>query len=138
MNPALLGWVLLAALVGMAGAGTAGGWYGYSTGKAAGAAEVQTAWDHAKELAEARKEADSTYAAKLDTDVTTFLSLLEKRYARSPIAKALDRGVTCPKSGKVGDVVLPADLVDGMFNRPPATGTSAAPAASGVAASAVP
>lgn len=59
---------------------------------------------------------------------------IEGRYARTnrTLREALAQPVKCPASGAVGDIVVPAGVVAGMFNReaPAASASAPGPSAS--------
>jgi hypothetical protein len=119
---------LLVGLVGLLlAAGALGGvwWHGHHVGDASGAARVQAQWDDAVKKSEAETARVRAEGYTLAAEYEAQVHELEQRSARFPLTAANNRQVTCPKSGKVGDVLLPADLVDGMFLR------AAEPAASG-------
>jgi hypothetical protein len=91
----------------------------YDSGKAAGAAEVQVRWDKAKADAEAETSRLRAEGYKLAADYVVQLRQLEGRYAQKSqrLRVALDAPAVCPSSGRLGDVVVPAAVVDGMFLR---------------------
>lgn len=113
---------IIAALVGLlvllaAGVGLYA--WGHSDGDEAGADRIQKKWDKAVKDAEAETARIRGEGYTLAAEYEAKLQTLEARYARTNVAlrKALQQPVACPASGRVGDVVLPADLIDGMFNR---------------------
>lgn len=113
---------LIAALVGLilALAGAGGLWIkAYASGNKAGQYKVRQEWDSATRQAEAENKATREEGFKLAADLEAQLRELEVRYAATDdsLRRALRRPATCPKSGEIGDVLLPADLVDSMFNR---------------------
>lgn len=125
---------IIAALVGLilALAGLGGLWVkAYASGNKAGQAKVRGEWDSATRQAEAENKATRDEGFKLAAGLEAQLRELEVRYAATDqsLRRALRRPIACPKSGEVGDVLLPADLVDSMFNREqpghPAPGPSA-------------
>lgn len=92
--------------------------YGYSNGHAAGAGEVQAKWDKAEEVRkdeaaktarDGRVQADA-YAAKVRE-----LEAKNEQTAKR-LRNALRAPVDCPKSGEIGDVLVPADVLRCMFN----------------------
>lgn len=110
----LVGVIALAVLLSAAGGLV---WYGYGWGSD----HVQAKWDAQKvkdkldiekELQSARDEGYS-----LAQESITEKQELEQQYARlsTLYASSLRKKVTCPASGEVGDVVLPADLIGSMF-----------------------
>lgn len=126
---------IIAALVGLilALAGLAGIWVkGYASGNKDGQYKVQQEWDSATRQAEAENKATRDEGFKLAADLEAQLRELEARYAATDqdLRRALRRPFTCPKSGEVGDVLLPADLVDSMFNRQQSGHPSPGPSAS--------
>lgn len=110
---------LIAAVVGVVAlAGAVFGLIGY--GESQGRAEVQAKWD--KSIADAKDvvASDARFGRQQADQLRTKLLTLEKNYAATNIqlSQALRKQVVCPASGEVGDVVLPADMVRGMFNVP--------------------
>lgn len=108
-------------------------WFGesrYHKGFAAGKAQVQGEWNATIAEAKAKNEILRADGYTRAQEYLTRLNMLEKRYARTDaeLRKALGQQFTCPASGVVGDIVLPASLVDSMFNREqssdPAAGTA--------------
>lgn len=99
--------------------------HGRHVGDQQGSKRVQGAWDEAVKASEAETARVRAEGYTLAAEYEAQVHELEQRSARFPLTAANNRQVTCPKSGKVGDVMLPADLVDGMFLR------AAEPAASG-------
>lgn len=100
----------------------------YWQGNARGKATVNAEWQKERDDLAAKREEDAEFAQNLGFSFEATLTDIEKRYARTPIAAANRLPVICPKSGLIGDVVLPAALLDSMFNREAtATGTEASP-----------
>lgn len=106
--------------------------HGYSKGNKQGSARVTQAWqasvEQAREEATAIRAEGQQRAAALEVT----LGQLEKQHAATAVTlrSALRRPVSCPASGRLGDLLLPADLVDGMFGYD-APGSGAAGPASG-------
>lgn len=95
-------------------------WAGHDHGDKSGAARIQDQWDQAEKDAEAETKRIRVEGFELAAEYESQLNTLEKRYANS-LAKqraAQRLPFTCPKSGEIGDVLVPADLVRSMFNRP--------------------
>jgi hypothetical protein len=90
---------------------------GYTRGEQ----KVQSAWDAQK--VKDKQEADNELQSSRDASYSLASQSLEekkqleKQYARlsTLYASSLHQKVTCPASGEVGDVVLPANLIVGMF-----------------------
>lgn len=110
--------LLAGALLGLLAATGAAGWYGYRLGHTAGSAEVQGKWDKAQDAADEAAAAVRKTGFRAAELYQAKLTELEARYARTNVSltKALSRKLVCPASGRIGDVVLPAALVDSMFN----------------------
>lgn len=102
------------ALVAAFGAGC---WLGYSLGRDRADADCATAETTrlSNELIESKKDRDE--ARRLSAEYLTQVSSLEEKYAVADRARkaALDSKVTCPASGRVGDVRLPRAVVRSMF-----------------------
>lgn len=105
-------------------------WYMFERGATHGEANVQAEWDKSKADAEARNKELREEGYELAAEYEEKLHALEKRYARTDakLRAALNEPVQCPTSGRVGDVLLPASLVDSMFNREATVGDTAGPA----------
>lgn len=113
---------VIALLVGMLAFITTGAgayWLGHNHGDEAGAARVQGEWDEAERKAEADTKRIRGEGFELAAEYESQLNTLEKRYAASLTRQrnAQRLPVTCPASGEIGDVLVPADLVRSMFNR---------------------
>lgn len=124
MNPLVELAIVLVILGGAVGAAE---WHGYTRGETS----KQGEWDAAKVKAdeEMAKKRDEGFviAAELESD----LHDLKGKYAivLSQRKTALQQQVTCPASGQIGDLVVPAATVRSMLNidvARPADGASAA------------
>lgn len=127
---------LIAGLVGILAviAVVAGVWVArYHTGYKDGEARVQKKWDTAVDDARKADEVSRNEGYATAQEYLTRLNKLEKRYERTEANQraALQQKFTCPTSGVVGDIVLPAALVDSMFNRDKPGDPAAEPATSG-------
>jgi len=76
------------------------------------AAQAQAAHDAAVKVAEQQDE-DDTRAYVLAQSIESQRQQLEKAYAvaRTQLSKALQRPVSCPAGGTLGDVVIPGDAL---------------------------
>ncbi len=127
----------LAALLALAGAAAGCVWYGYDWG----AQTVQRKWDAQKvqdtinTQKELETERDAGYA--LASEAIGEKRELELSYANlsAQFEDALRSKLNCPKSGQVGDVVLPASLVTSMFITDRVPTPTARPASAGINAS---
>lgn len=109
-----------------------GVWWIYDNGKEAGENVVHAQWDKAKREAQAENEKARAEGYKLAAEYIIQLRELETRYGRTSarLRDALNAPAVCPASGRLGDLVVPAAVVDGMFLR-----DSGSPAAPGPSAS---
>lgn len=127
-----LGVAALAATL-MSGAGL----WARSAGKDAGRAEVRAEWEAARAAERAEVQRVSLQAQAQATALEGKLRETERRHAKTSaqLRAALDapsEGVVCPPvGGRVGDVVLPAAVIDGMFNRDTSSPAAPESAASG-------
>ena len=104
------------------------GWWCYSKGED----HIQAKWDadkverQSKENTELQADRDKAYT--LAVDYESMHHDLEAKYAikSADLNRALRAPVSCPASGSVGDVVVPADVVRGMFLRSAADPAGAA------------
>jgi hypothetical protein len=121
---------VLVAVLALLGGGAALWTKGYSVGKRAEAAERE-------KTAKAQQEANDKETARirneghaLATDLLIKLGNREDLVERTSqqLAQALRRPALCPAGGSIGDLVLPADLVDSMFSREPRPAANAASA----------
>jgi hypothetical protein len=110
--------------------------YGYNKG----AASVQADWDKERhniaDLAEKELEEDRDIGYQLAVEWQHELSQLKVKYddLNTKYRNSLKSPVVCPASGQIGDVVLPADLVDSLFTsdkRPVSTAGSASAGTNG-------
>lgn len=123
----LVGVLALIAMVG-------GAWYtGHRSGYQAGQDKIQKQWDKAIVDARAADEVSRNEGYATAQEYLTRLNKLEKRYERTEANQraALQQKFICPTSGVVGDIVLPAALVDSMFNRDEPGSAPPEPAATG-------
>lgn len=122
---------VIAGLVAVAALGGVLAW-SYNAGDTNGAARVQTRWDKAARSADVENSKLRGEGYTLAAEYESQLHDLEARYERTntSLRRALARPASCPASGRLGDVVLPADLVDSMFNRDAGSATAPGPAAS--------
>lgn len=107
--------------------------WGHSDGDDAGALRVQQEWDKAKDKAEQENQRIRGEGFDRANEFEAQLRELEKRYANVTAKRraAQQLPVTCPATGVIGDVVVPAALVRSMFNRDDAgSADSPGPAAS--------
>jgi hypothetical protein len=127
-----LAWIKLAAALALVALIGGSYWYTYSKGVTSGEEAKQAEWDEAKAKAEALNKEFREEGYALAAEYESQLNALEKRYARTDakLRAALNEPLQCPASGKVGDVYLPASLVDSMFNREATGGNPAGPASS--------
>lgn len=88
--------------------------HGHKVGKLEAEVKCQQTIDQAK--AEASKDKDAGYAIAANLEVQ--LRKLEARNAKAEakLRTALDAPFTCPASGRLGDVVIPAAVVDSLFD----------------------
>jgi uncharacterized protein HemX len=112
-------WIKLAAALALVALIGGSYWYTYEKGDTNGAARKQAEWDAATAKAEAQNKEFREEGYELAAEYESKLHALEKRYARTDaqLRAALNEPVQCPASGRVGDVYLPASLIDSMFNR---------------------
>jgi hypothetical protein len=123
------------ASLGLVVAGVLGAYvYGQHVGYAEGAQAKQSEWDTdnlvrqgaERTARDADRDAGYALAAEFDKKAHD----MEQQYAstRQQLATALRRKVVCPASGAVGDVVVPVDIIRGMFGTPaPADPAGSAP-----------
>lgn len=105
------GWGLLAALVLASAAGA---------GHRAGAAGVQARWDAAElertqqQLSDARRNAERSITASAAHERDRAALARSLREARNAVSIAMRTPISCPNSGELGDLVLPADALRGV------------------------
>lgn len=123
--------ILLCTLLGLAAAGAALWTKGYSNGKRAGAAEVQEAWNVQAEAGKKETERIRKEGYQLATEFLIRLNKREAILARTTtrLNHALAQPAQCVAGDRLGDLLLPAELVDSMFNREPLP--ASAPGAAG-------
>lgn len=89
----------------------------YNAGKTAGERKVQALWDKAIEAAEEETQRIRNEGFVLAKKYRQQVREMERRYeaADRNIHELLQRPLICPASGKLGDVVVPAAVVDSLF-----------------------
>jgi hypothetical protein len=94
-------------------------WVGHNHGDEAGAERIQALWDDAEKQAEADNKRIRGEGFEIAAEYESKLNILEKRYANSLAQQRAAQRLpfTCPASGEIGDVVVPAELIRSMFNR---------------------
>lgn len=117
---------VLAGVVALAALGGVVAW-SYNAGDTNGAKRVQASWDKTMRDADIENSKVRSEGYTLAAEYESRLHELEGRYERTNtnLRRALSGAASCPASGRIGDTVLPAALVDSMFNREP--GSAAAP-----------
>ena len=124
-------YAIVAAIGIVAAALGLGEWHG----REAGADKVQAKWDAEKsaaaQLEQKARKGDNDAGYRLAAELVAQAQKSEQRYvqASTDLRKALTRPISCPPGGKVGDVLLPADVVRSMFNRADPGGGAPGPAA---------
>lgn len=112
MKPAAALALALAVLAGL-GLGLWGAW---ALGNASGRSAVQAEWDAAKQREEVARGQDRKAADALAAGLRKQLRDLGKKYEHYDFTAANAAPVECPASGRAGDLVLPAAVIDGMFH----------------------
>lgn len=104
---------LLIAVIAVALALGAATWFGYSLGWNARQVKVNTDELAALREREGKAKEGHTVAEQYESKLIELETLYEKQGVQ--LRTALRRKVVCPASGELGDVVLPADVIRGMF-----------------------
>lgn len=120
----LLALALVAVSVALAGVYATG----YASGYSNGTDSMREQWEEAQQAARTENERVRKEGFALAQTLEKKLADLEVRYgtASAKLRDALNAKVACPASGRLGDIVLPAAVVDSMFGNAgeagPATG----------------
>lgn len=116
-NPWATGGLVVGVIAGVAGLYG----YGYHQGDIAGKVAVQAQWDKEKDaqrraIEQARSEAQAAGTALANQFEARNRALEAQDATRTQqLQAALRRRVVCPKSGEIGDLVLPSELTRSMF-----------------------